>query len=208
MPITVSGSVFSSRNAASAHAGAVFLAAGSLRICSLGTSGSCSRNHVTQKIVRDHPNVGGVSHRQQPIHRLLNHRPLAIQRQHLLRPRPPAPRPEPCSTSTRKNHRSKSLLRLTAFIHVSISRKNRIGIQMRPSLDLSSQASQSTPASASRPHPPPHATPHTTAEYVPPSQMPHPEPRPHAPRSAASPPGPTPTSTPPLPMNLLTFGYT
>src|SRR5260370_18168603 len=40
--MTVSGSVFSSRNAASAQAGAVFLAAGSLRMCSRGTSGSCS----------------------------------------------------------------------------------------------------------------------------------------------------------------------
>src|SRR3981081_1678286 len=42
MPMTLSGSLFSSRNAASAHAGAVFLAAGSLRMCSRGTSGSCS----------------------------------------------------------------------------------------------------------------------------------------------------------------------
>jgi hypothetical protein len=42
IPITVSGSVFSSRNAASAHAGAVFRAAGSLRMCSAGKPGSCA----------------------------------------------------------------------------------------------------------------------------------------------------------------------
>ena len=85
------------------------------RMCARGTSGSCSAISSSSSLFVITHTSPASSQRQQPLQRLLNHRPLAIQRQHLLRPRPPASRPEPCPTATRQNHRRKLLPRLTAF---------------------------------------------------------------------------------------------
>src|ERR1700753_2064553 len=107
-------------------------------------------NKLIEQIVGNHPNVGRIGHWSKPIHCLLNHGALAIQSQHLLRPRLPAARPEPCSTSTCENHRSEFMPRFTAF--------NRHKSPATP-------ASRSSSASASRPRPQHRAKPHTTIEY-------------------------------------------
>ncbi len=102
------GSCFSSRNAVSAHAGAVF------RAQARSEYAPQHRRHLLAIVLRSQPFVTTHTSSAAPpaadAQRLLNHRALAIQRQHLLRPRPPAPRPEPRSTATRQDHRRKTNL--------------------------------------------------------------------------------------------------
>ena len=82
------------------------------KYCSADTSGSCSAIvSASSSFVITQTSLAAAT-RQQPIQRLLDHRALAIERQHLLRPRLPAPRPEPRSAAARKNHRRKPRPRL------------------------------------------------------------------------------------------------
>ncbi len=135
-------------------------------------------NQVIKQVVGNNPNIGRIAQRSKPIHCLLNHGALAVKSQHLLRQRLPASRPESSSTSTRKNHRSKLLLRFTAF--------DRHKSPTNPAL-------RSSPAYASRLHPQHRATPRRTTEYVRRFRTLRPEQRQHAPRSTALPPDRTPT---------------
>src|SRR5262249_47389048 len=55
--------------------------------------------------VRDDPKLPRRRQRQQPLHRLLDHRLLAVERKQLLRAPLPAQRPETRASSPRQNHR-------------------------------------------------------------------------------------------------------
>ena len=159
-------------------------------------------DHVRQQLIRNHPNVARIRHRQQPFQRLLNHRPLAIERQHLLRSRLAAPRPEPRATPARQYHRRKPYLRTTLFFrHCPPSlqkRPHHLQKMARPISNylltsLLTPKSQRTPSSASALRQSRQPTPHSKAVYARSSRTARPAQPPHAHRSAASPPRPTPS---------------
>ena len=77
-------------------------------MCAGSSDGICPEIVFVEQAVRYHPDVSRLGNRQQPRQRLLNHRLVAIECQHLLRAGAAAARPESRSTSARKNYRSET----------------------------------------------------------------------------------------------------
>ena len=104
MPITASGFSRNSRNAARPMAGAVFRPTGSASTCAFGSFGSCFVMAGRKSSLVMIQNFFGRSQRQQPRHRLLNHRLLAVERQQLLGALLAAQRPEARAAPSSQNY--------------------------------------------------------------------------------------------------------
>ena len=107
MPSTASGFSRSIRNAASPQAGAVLRATGSCTICVGGQARQLVGNLLGQKLVGDDPGLFQRGQRLEPLHGLLNHGALAIERQNLLGAGAAGPRPEAGSAATGQDHGTK-----------------------------------------------------------------------------------------------------
>ena len=108
MPRTVLGSCGSSRNAASAQAGAVLRAAGSLRIWGRIDGRHLAGDRLVEQLVGDDPNVARIRDWQQAVQRLLDHGLVAIECEHLLGAGAAAPRPETGAAASRQDYRGKA----------------------------------------------------------------------------------------------------